>query len=123
MFTKRGIETFFTSQYQVSPASDRMGYRLEGPIIEQKNGSDIISDGIPLGGIQVTSDGSPIILMADRQPTGGYAKIGTVISYDLPKIAQSTPGDILQFEVVSKEEAQKEGKEKGKKKESLDKFV
>ncbi|AZR72089.1 KipI antagonist [Anoxybacter fermentans] len=106
MFTDEGIKTFFNSEYEVTPASDRMGYRLKGPKIEHRDGSDIISDGIPFGGIQVPSDGMPIVLMADRQTTGGYAKIGTVISVDLPLIAQSKPGDIFRFIEVTVEEAQ-----------------
>lgn len=107
MFTEEGIANFFNSQYKVSPASDRMGYRLKGPVIGTKGGSDIISDGIPFGGIQIPSDGSPIILMADRQPTGGYAKIGTVATVDLPQIAQSKPGDILKFKRINISQAQK----------------
>ena len=91
----------------VSPKSDRMGLRLDGAAIETKIGSDIVSDGIAPGAIQVTSGGQPIILMADRQTTGGYAKIGTVCSVDLPKLAQLKPGGMIHFEEISVEEAQK----------------
>lgn len=106
MFSSEGIDNFFNGTYEITPASDRMGYRLKGPKVEHRNGSDIISDGIPFGGIQVPPDGMPIILMADRQTTGGYAKIGTVATVDLPLIAQSKPGDQLKFCKVSVEEAQ-----------------
>ena len=106
-FSDKGITTFFSCPYEVTPLSDRMGYRLKGEMIEHKSGSDIISDGIPFGGIQIPQDGMPIILMADRQTTGGYAKIGTIITADLSLIAQSKPGDILYFSHISIEEAQK----------------
>ncbi|MCK4258195.1 MAG: biotin-dependent carboxyltransferase family protein [Halanaerobiales bacterium] len=106
MFTEEGINTFFNSVYEATPASDRMGYRLKGSEITHHDGSDIITDGIPFGGIQVSSNGMPIILMADRQTTGGYTKIGTIISVDLPLVAQSKQGDLLHFLEVSVEEAQ-----------------
>lgn len=106
MFSATGIDNFFNDTYEVTSASDRMGYRLKGPEVEHLDGSDIISDGIPFGGIQVPADGMPIILMADRQTTGGYAKIGTVATVDLPLIAQSKPGDQLKFCKVTVEEAQ-----------------
>ncbi len=105
-FTPAGITTFYSAKYEVTSLSDRMGYRLKGPKIESQAGSDIISDAIPFGGIQVPADGMPIILMADRQTTGGYTRIGTVISVDLPLISQSKPGDLLRFCQVSVEEAQ-----------------
>ena len=80
MFTKEGRETFLNSEYTVTSEFDRMGCRLEGPFIAYKTTSDIISDGIAFGSVQVPSHGKPIILLADRQTTGGYAKIATVIS-------------------------------------------
>jgi biotin-dependent carboxylase-like uncharacterized protein len=104
-FTGPGIDTFLSSQYTVSTRADRMGYRLDGPRIKHRRGADIVSDGIPLGAVQVPGDGLPIILLADRQTTGGYTKIATVISVDIPKIAQAKPGDIVQFQQVSQEEA------------------
>ena len=106
-FTDRGFSTLWSETFVVSPKSDRMGLRLDGAAIETKNGSDIVSDGIAPGAIQVTSGGQPIILMADRQTTGGYAKIGTVCSVDLPKLAQLKPGGMIHFEEISVEEAQK----------------
>ena len=105
-FTEKGKHTFFSSTYIVSSDSDRMGCRLEGPSIESYHGTDIISDGIVFGSIQVTSAGLPIILLADRQTTGGYAKIGTVCSADLPLLAQSRPGNTIRFEKITVEKAQ-----------------
>jgi antagonist of KipI len=96
-FTEQGIATLFKSEYEITAQSDRIGYRLTGPTIQHKRGADIISDGIPFGAIQVTGDGLPIILMSDRGTTGGYTKIGTVISADIATIAQAAPGDIIQF--------------------------
>lgn len=104
-FTEAGINTFLQSEYTVSIQADRMGYRLEGPRIEHRSKADIISDGIPLGAVQIPGDGLPIILLADRQTTGGYAKIATVISVDIPKIAQAKPGDKVRFKRVSEDEA------------------
>tara|TARA_B100001750_G_C15212438_1_gene449009 strand:+ start:60 stop:359 length:300 start_codon:yes stop_codon:yes gene_type:complete len=82
-----------------------MGYRLNGPIIQHKNGPDIISDGNPCGAIQVSGEGLPIILLADRGTTGGYTKIATVISVDLPLIAQAQAGDTLSFSSITVPEA------------------
>ena len=105
-FTRAGIDTFLSAEYTVSINSDRMGYRLEGVPIEHIDGPDVISDGTPLGGIQIPGDGQPIILLADRGTTGGYTKIATVISTDLSKIAQAMPGHTVTFKAVSVEEAQ-----------------
>jgi len=104
-FTKDGLHTFLNSFYEITVDSDRMGYRLKGPKIKSKNGSDIITDGIPLGSIQVPQDGMPIIMLADRQTTGGYAKIATVISVDIDKFAQMKPGNKVKFTQVNLEEA------------------
>ena len=105
-FTAAGLETFFSAGYEISPNSDRMGLRLEGPEIESRSGTDIVSDGVVFGSIQVPSGGKPIILMADHQTAGGYAKIGTVLSLDLPKLAQARPGDTVRFQRISAEDAQ-----------------
>lgn len=105
-FTQEGLNTFFSAEYIVSPQADRMGYRLEGPQIEHADSADIISDGIALGAIQVPSHGQPIIMLADRQTTGGYTKIANVISVDIPSVAQKKPGDTLRFEQISIEDAQ-----------------
>ena len=106
-FTSSGLDTFYSEAYTVTQESDRMGCRLDGPAITSCHGSDIISDGIVFGSIQITSAGRPIILMADRQTTGGYAKIGTVCTADLPVIAQCQPGTVIHFKKISVEEAQK----------------
>lgn len=104
-FTQRGIDTFLNSTYAVSIYSDRMGYRLDGPAIEHKDGADVISDGTPMGAVQVPGDGKPIVLLADRGTTGGYTKIAAIITADLSKIAQSMPGSALKFRAVSHQEA------------------
>lgn len=104
-FTSEGIRTFFSSEYQVLPESDRMALRLKGPKIEHKKGADIISEPVCTGAIQVPGNGQPIVLLTDRQTTGGYAKIGVVISADLPRLAQAQPGDMVSFEECSLEMA------------------
>ncbi|QXE01462.1 biotin-dependent carboxyltransferase family protein [Terribacillus sp. DMT04] len=105
-FTKEALDTFLSSAYEITPQSDRMGYRLNGPELKHKTSADIISEAIPLGGIQVPANGQPIILMADRQTTGGYTRIATVIAADMPKLAQAAPGSVVRFEAVSVDEAQ-----------------
>ena len=106
VFTKQGIETFLSEEYTVTSDFDRMGCRLDGPFISTKNGSDIISDGIAFGAVQVPSHGKPIIMLADRQTTGGYAKIATVASVDIPKLVQRKTDHKIRFRVISVEEAQ-----------------
>jgi len=106
LFTPAGKETFLSRPYKISPTSDRMGYRFEGPVVEHAADYNIVSDGIAKGSIQIVGSGQPIILLADRQTTGGYAKIATVISTDLPVLAQSRPGHSLRFRAVSLEEAE-----------------
>ncbi len=103
-FTPEGIATFLSESYIVSQQSDRVGYRLEGPAIEHTDGADIVSDGIPFGGIQVTGDGLPVVLMADRGITGGYTKIATVATVDLGQVAQALPGDTVSFKAIKVEE-------------------
>lgn len=104
-FTPAGRDTFLSSAYAVSQEADRMGYRLTGPRIEHAKGFNIVSDGIVSGSVQVPGSGEPIIMMADRQTTGGYPKIATVISADLRAVAQRRPGDTLRFECVEVAEA------------------
>ena len=94
-FTKAGRETFLNEEYVVTSDFDRMGCRLEGPFIAYKETADIISDGIAFGSVQVPSHGKPIILLSDRQTTGGYAKIATVISVDIPSGIHTDTGRIL----------------------------
>ncbi len=106
-FTKEGIRTFLSGEYTVTSEFDRMGCRLDGPLITTENGSDIISDGIAFGAVQVPAHGKPIILLADRQTTGGYAKIASVISVDLPRLVQKKTDQKLRFKKVTVEEAQR----------------
>ena len=105
-FTKKGIKTFGSKIYTLTMQCDRMGFRLDGPVIEHVDSADIISDGAVFGSIQVPSDGNPIVLMADRQTTGGYTKIGTIITADLPRLSQLPVGDGIHFDIVTIEEAQ-----------------
>ena len=102
----KGINTFLNSTYTISNEYDRMGCRMEGDVIEHKNGGDIITDGISFGAVQVPSHGNPIVMMADHQTTGGYTKIANVISVDLPVLAQCMPGMKIHFEKVTVDEAQ-----------------
>ena len=105
-FSKQGIETFLNSEYTVTSDFDRLGCRLEGPYIAAKESSDIISDGIAFGSIQVPAHGKPIILLADRQTTGGYAKIATVASVDIPKLVQRKTDHKIRFQPITVQEAQ-----------------
>ena len=105
-FSAAGIETFFGTGYTVSQAVNRMGMRLEGAAVAHEKGFNIASDGIVRGAIQVPGNGLPIILMADCQTTGGYPKIATVISTDMPKLGRMMPGADIKFEAVSVEEAE-----------------
>jgi len=104
-FSQKGIETFLSSEYRVSPQADRMGYRLHGPTIEHLRGADIISEPIARGAIQVPGDGLPILLLWDAPVSGGYTKIANVISADLDWVAQVMPGDSLRFKAVTIQEA------------------
>lgn len=105
-FTDTGIHTFLNDAYTVTNRSDRMGCSLEGPKVEYKTKADIISDGIPLGAVQIPSGGKPIVMLSDRQTTGGYAKIATVISTDLPLFVQRKSADRIHFQKVTMREAQ-----------------
>jgi biotin-dependent carboxylase-like uncharacterized protein len=105
-FSERAVRTLLESEYTVKPTADRMAMPLAGPKLEHIAGHDIVSDGIAFGSIQVPGHGQPIILTADRQTTGGYPKIATVISADLPALGRVRIGDKIAFEEVSIEEAQ-----------------
>lgn len=107
MFTEKAIETFLNSTYKVSDEMDRMGIRLEGEEIEHISKADIISDPIFMGAIQIPGHKNPIVMMADRQTTGGYPKIGTVITVDLPLMAQLRPKDRVRFTAITVSQAQK----------------
>ena len=104
-FTAEGLAAFLSSPYQMLPQSDRMGARLSGPRITHSRGHDIVSDGIALGAIQVPGDGQPIVLLVDRQSTGGYTKVATVGSFDIGRIGQVKPGQPVRFRAVEVAEA------------------
>jgi len=106
-FSAKGRKTFVESEYKVSKEADRMGIRFEGPTIEHEKGADIISDGIGPGAIQVPAAGLPIVLLGDRQTVGGYSKIATVASVDLPRFGRLLPGQAVRFSPITVEEAEK----------------
>lgn len=97
MFTAEAYETLFESRYTVTASSNRMGYRLDGAPLRHAGAADILSEATPLGSIQVPASGKPILLMADRQTTGGYPRIATVITADIPLAGQLAPGDWIEF--------------------------
>jgi len=101
-FTEQARRLFDASRYVVTPDSNRMGYRLDGPRLEHAHAADMLSDATPVGSLQVPSSGCPILLMADRQTTGGYPRIATVITADLPLAGQLAPGDWIEFESCSR---------------------
>lgn len=104
-FPPEGHATFFGSEYRVTNRNDRMGYQLDGPPIRHARGPDIVSDALCPGAVQVPGSGMPIVMMADAQTTGGYAKIGTVIGPDLRLLAQARLGDAVRFTTCSDAEA------------------
>ena len=109
-FSDEAKALFLDSDWKVSATSDRMGYRLEGPVIQHLHGHNIVSDGTVSGSIQVPGNGAPIVLMADRNTTGGYPKIATVISADFGRLAQTPAGTAFRFKAVSVAEAEAEAK-------------
>jgi allophanate hydrolase len=100
-FAADALRVLQASPYTIGQSSDRMGFRLEGARLSHSRGADIISDATPIGAIQVPASGLPILLMADRQTTGGYPKIATVITADLGLAGQLGPGDTISFAVCS----------------------
>jgi antagonist of KipI len=104
-FTRNALDALQSSPYRIGADSNRMGYRLSGPRLEHAGSADIISDATPLGSLQVPASGQPILLMADRQTTGGYAKIATVISADIRLAGQLAPGDEIGFAVCTADDA------------------
>jgi len=104
-FSKKTKTLLTSSEYIVGSSSDRMGCRLEGPRLQHRGSSEMVTDGMVLGAVQVPPDGQPIVMLADRATTGGYPKIGTVIGADIPRLAQRVPGDRLRFQEVDVEEA------------------
>jgi biotin-dependent carboxylase-like uncharacterized protein len=107
-FADETKKLFIDSEWKISATSDRMGYRLEGPVLKHLHGHNIVSDGTVNGSIQVPGNGQPIVLMPDRGTSGGYPKIATVISADLGRFAQIPAGGAFRFRAVSMAEAQAE---------------
>jgi biotin-dependent carboxylase-like uncharacterized protein len=110
-FTARGKSTLTQAAYTVSTQSDRIGMRLQGPVVEHVKGFDIVSDGTAPGSIQVPGNGLPIVLLADRPTTGGYPKIATVASADVPALGRLRPGAQIGFDAISVEEAEQARRE------------
>jgi antagonist of KipI len=105
-FSEQALEVLTTNLYRLSSQSDRMGYRLEGPKLAHEGAAQWISEGTAMGALQVPPDEQPILLMADRQTTGGYPKIAVVISADLHLAGQMLPGDTIAFRLTTLPEAQ-----------------
>jgi antagonist of KipI len=107
MFPPEGRRVFYESAYTIAPTSDRSGYRLAGPHITQLDSSELLSEGMALGSVQVPADGQPIVMMSDHPTTGGYPKIATAALVGLPFLAQQPIGSgVVQFKAVSVVEAQ-----------------
>jgi antagonist of KipI len=104
-FTDRGLETLISSVYTVTTESDRMGYRLNGTNVEQKDSLKMVSDAIPVGAVQVPRSGQPIIVMRDAQTTGGYPKIAVASTPDVSRLGQAKPDDKIQFSNISPSKA------------------
>jgi antagonist of KipI len=104
-FAGDALDALQSAPYTIGGKSDRMGFRLEGPVLQHARGADIISDATPLGVLQVPASGQPILLMADRQTTGGYPKLATVISADVSAAGQLAPGDTISFVVCTRRDA------------------
>ena len=113
-FSEAGRHAFLSSSYVVSQQADRMGYRLTGPRIAHALGYNIVSDGIVAGSVQVPGSGEPIVMMADRQTTGGYPKIATVISPDLRVLAHRRPGAPVRFAAIDGAEATRLARERAR---------
>ena len=110
-FTDEGKKLLFESEYTITAESDRMGCRLEGPKVEHtEKGADIVSDAIPLGAVQIPGHGMPIIMLADRQTTGGYTKIGVLSPLSIEALVQKMPGYKVRFRKAAVEEGTEEQK-------------
>jgi biotin-dependent carboxylase-like uncharacterized protein len=107
-FSPETCERFLSSAYQVTHRSDRMGAWLEGPPLQHARGFNVISDGIVPGCIQVPGSGQPLVLLMDCQTIGGYPKLATIISADLPRFAQTRPGRTIAFRAIPIADAQEE---------------
>ncbi len=104
-FSRPAIETLLREEFRVSTRSNRMGFRLDGPSLAALRQDEPLSEPVPFGALQVPAGGAPILLMADRQTAGGYPKIATVITADLPLAGQLGPGDVLTFTACTRAEA------------------
>jgi antagonist of KipI len=107
MFTTESVQRFFTAAYEVTTQSDRMGYRLKGAELKRHTDREMLSEAVAFGTVQVPASGDPIVLMADRQTTGGYPRIAQVLSVDLPILAQARPGERIRFQKTSWQEAER----------------
>ncbi|MGE8081012.1 biotin-dependent carboxyltransferase family protein [Peribacillus loiseleuriae] len=105
-FTEESKQTFLQEEFMVTSQSDRMGYRLKGDPLTLATEEEMVSEAVSNGSIQVPAEGNPIVLLADRQTTGGYPKIAQIATVDLPIIAQAKPGDKLQFKLISLKDSQ-----------------
>lgn len=105
-FSEQARRVLLDSRYTLTPASDRMGYRLEGEALPLAMPCELLSESVAFGTVQVPPNGQPVILMADRQTTGGYPRIAQVASVDLPRLAQMLPGDTLRFSLIDLHSAQ-----------------
>jgi len=101
LHSEEGLNCFLSSQYRITSESDRMGYRLEGPKVQHRDGADIVSDAILPGSVQIPKDGKPIVVMRDAQTTGGYPKIAAVVTPDISSLGQVKPGDSVKFSKVA----------------------
>src|SRR6185295_7477542 len=104
-FGAGALDVLQSAPYTIGHNSDRMGFRLDGPRLMHERGVEFISDATPLGGLQVPASGQPILLMADRQTTGGYPKVATVIAADIAVAGQLGPSDTISFAVCTPAEA------------------
>ena len=106
-FSEQSRQDFLTGSYTLTGDSDRMGYRLTGEALTLETPCELLSESVAFGTVQVPPSGQPLILMADRQTTGGYPRIAQVASVDLPRLAQMLPGDTLQFSLIDLHDAQR----------------
>lgn len=107
LFTSGSHQAFISSDYQINKDSNRMGIRLNGPPLHLQTKQELITEGVAHGSIQVPPNGQPIILLSDRQTTGGYPKIAQIASVDLPYLAQKKPGEMVNFEEITLQDSQK----------------
>jgi antagonist of KipI len=106
VFSAAAKEVFYQNKYRVTEQSNRLGLRLEGPAVEAPYAGQMTTEGVSLGAVQIPAGGQPIILFVEQQTTGGYPKIANVISADLSCVGQLRPNNVIEFELVSAENAQ-----------------